>query len=376
MAYFLDLFTPETWDSFQQNTESSITGFRERQRRMAEERVSKGDIFLCYLTRLSRWCGVLRVESEAYYDDSPILDDPDPFKVRFRVEPIVILEPEYSIPIHEDEIWSNLSSTKHHEKGYRYWTGPFRNSLKIIEDSDGDHLMELLQRQQADPKIYPLSENDRRQLAGKRKVRIQDVEVEVEIPEEDEDEISTELTTPAPAIEQSARESVQMQAKVAEIGIEMGFDVWVPRNDRARVLEHISSSKYQKFSDKLPFNYNDQTIRTVEQIDVLWIDGMAMARAFEIEDTTAVYSGLLRMADLLALQPNMDIRLHIVAPDIRREKVLREIKRPAFSRLGKGRLSDQCSFLSYDSISALANTPHLSYMKDAVIAEYEEFAEV
>jgi hypothetical protein len=32
-----------------------------------------------------------------------------------------------------------------------------------------------------------------------------------------------------------------------------------------------------------------------------------MARAFEIEHTTAVYPGLLRMADLLALQPNMDI---------------------------------------------------------------------
>ena len=28
----------------------------------------------------------------------------------------------------------------------------------------------------------------------------------------------------------------------------------------------------------------------------------------------AIYSGLLRMADLLALQPNMNIRLHIVAP--------------------------------------------------------------
>ena len=45
----------------------------------------------------------------------------------------------------------------------------------------------------------------------------------------------------------------------------------------------------------------------------------SIVRAFEVEHTTAVYSGLLRMADLLALQPNMDIRLHIVAPDERRD---------------------------------------------------------
>ena len=63
MAYFLDLFTPETWRTFQQTAQASITGFRERQRHMAEDRVSKGDIFLCYLTRLSRWCGILKPES-------------------------------------------------------------------------------------------------------------------------------------------------------------------------------------------------------------------------------------------------------------------------------------------------------------------------
>jgi hypothetical protein len=33
---------------------------------------------------------------------------------------------------------------------------------------------------------------------------------------------------------------------------------------------------------------------------------------------TAIYSGLLRMADLLALQPRIQISLHIVAPASRR----------------------------------------------------------
>ena len=91
---------------------------------------------------------------------------------------------------------------------------------------------------------------------------------------------------------------------------------------------------------------------------------------------SAIYSGLLRMADLLALQSNMNIRLHIVAPDDKREKVLREIRRPVFSLLDRGPLYDQCSFLSYGAVRALGEAPHLSHMSDTIINEYEESAEV
>ena len=64
----------------------------------------------------------------------------------------------------------------------------------------------------------------------------------------------------------------------------------------------------------------------------------SIVRAFEVEHTTSVYSGILRMADLLALQPNMDIKLHIVAPVEKREKVFQEIRRPVFSLL----IVDRC----------------------------------
>ena len=82
VSYFLDLATPETWTAFCE-TGATIAGFRKRHRRLAGERVREGDIFLCYLTRLSRWFGVLQVQSEAYDDDSPRFDGPDPFTVRF-----------------------------------------------------------------------------------------------------------------------------------------------------------------------------------------------------------------------------------------------------------------------------------------------------
>ena len=375
MAYFLDLFTPETWHNFQQTTQASVTGFRERQRHMAEDRVSKGDIFLCYLTRLSRWCGILKVQSEVYYDDSPIFDDPDPFTARFKVEPIVLLKPEDAIPIYEDVVWNKLSVTKQFQRGTRGWTGFFRNSLNELNEDDGNYLIDLLKEQQAVPKIYTLTEKDNRQLAGKTKVRTLTGEVEVEIPDEDEDETSA-LAVAVPTIEPDSRESIRMQAKVAQIGAEMGFRIWVPRSDKARVLEYVPPGLHKTFLEALPLNYDDTTLRTVEQIDVLWLNGRSMARAFEVEHTTVIYSGLLRMADLLALQPNMDIRLHIVAPEDKRERVLREIRRPVFSLLDRGPLYKQCSFLSYESIHALGRTQHLAYMSDKIIAEYEESAEV
>ena len=374
MRYFLDLFTPETWLAFRE-TGATVTGFRQQHQRLASERVSQGDIFLCYLTRLSRWCGALQAESDAYYDDSPIHDDLDPFTVRFNVKPIVILEPELAIPIYDDRVWSTLTITNQYERGHRSWTGFFRGSLNRFEEDDGSYLVELLKKQQSNPESYPLTDEDKRQLARKRKVRTLDREVEIEVPDEADDAaLEPAMVEPIPAPD--SRESIQVQAKVAQIGAEMGFRIWVPRSDKARVLELIPATMHENFLELLPLNYDDTTLRTVEQIDVLWLKGRSMARAFEIEHTTAIYSGLLRMADLLALQPNMDIRLHIVAPPDKRERVLREIRRPVFSLLERGPLYEQCSFLSYDSIDLLAETQHLSHMSDTIIREYEESAEV
>ncbi len=81
------------------------------------------------------------------------------------------------------------------------------------------------------------------------------------------------------------------------------------------------------------------------------------------------------MADLLALQPNMDIDLHIVAPSERREKVFQELRRPVFSLLDKGPLYESCTFLSYDSVRELAQERHLAHLSDSVLDEYSEDAE-
>jgi hypothetical protein len=156
--------------------------------------------------------------------------------------------------------------------------------------------------------------------ALKRKVKTPTGEVEIAVPGEDdelEEAVSSRIEVP-PAValpgEPEARQSIRIQAEIAEIGAKMGFRIWIPAADRAKVLEIVQSSKKDSFLKDLPLNYEDNTLETIRQIDVLWLKGRYMVRAFEVEHTTAIYSGILRMADLLALQPNMQIRLHIVAP--------------------------------------------------------------
>jgi len=202
--------------------------------------------------------------------------------------------------------------------------------------------------------------------SGRGEVRRQDRVVTVTVPE------GTAIDQPAD--ERTIRESFHIQALLARIGEQMGFSIWLPKRDRSGVLKEWTPSD-AVLLDLLPLNYDETTIRTIEQIDVIWLKRRAIVRAFEVEHTTSVYSGILRMADLLALQPNMNIRLHIVAPATKRDKVFQEIRRPVFSLLEKGPLAENCTYLSYDSLHGLAAQKHLAHMSHTVLDEYAEEVE-
>jgi len=152
------------------------------------------------------------------------------------------------------------------------------------------------------------------------------------------------------------------------------YTIWLPRADRGRVLK-VWHAQPGEMVDDLPLGYDATTMKTIEQIDVIWLRNRSIVRAFEVEHTTSVYSGLLRMADLVALQPNINIKLHIVAPAEKREKVLQEIQRPVFSLLEGRALAEMCTYLSYDNVIEISELKHLAHLSDKVIEEYEESAE-
>ena len=192
------------------------------------------------------------------------------------------------------------------------------------------------------------------------------VDIPVTVPTLSDDEEETN-----PEADDTVRESMQIQGLLAKIGVAMGFAIWLPKADRGRVLKAWKAQSGELL-DELPLGYDRSTTKTIEQIDVLWLKKRSIVRAFEVEHTTSVYSGLLRMADLLALQPNINIKLHIVAPAEKREKVLQEIQRPVFSLLEGRPLSELCTYLSYDSVKAIGELKHLAHMSDDVIEDYGE----
>jgi predicted RNA-binding protein len=366
MAYYLDLFSPETCQMFS-DSDQTISGFRITQQNMAG-RIKPGDKLLCYVTRLSRWVGILEVTSESFQDSKPIFtSSDDPFIVRFRVKPTVWLPLDKAIPIKEEKLWKKLSFTKGYDKSSSTWTGKIRKSLSEIANQDALLIERLLMEQHTGGRTYELTEEDKKQLVVTT-VRTQGSEqVVVSIPQDEEKSISTDQ----PAV----RESIRIQAMLAEVGERMKMKIWIPRNDREKVIKLLKNGS-SNLLESLPMNYDDTTLKTIENIDVLWIRNRSIVRAFEVEHTTSIYSGILRMADLMALQPNLDIKAHIVAPIERKEKVFVEIMRPVFTLLERGPLSKSCTFLSYEAVTELSKEKRLEYMNDGVLDAYAEVAEV
>jgi hypothetical protein len=368
MAYYIDIFSPETYERFL-NSDRAVGGFTENKKGQASA-LKPGDKLICYVTRLSRWVGVLEVTGEMFVDETPrFTEESDPYVLRFPVVPKAVLPLEKAVPILDDSSWQNLSFTKSLSKDSSRWTMMVRSSLRKMEDVDGAYLESLLVKQQEEGSVFPLDEEDRKKLKAPRVKTTDNREVVVSIPE-NESTVTHSQEAPAP----SQRESIQMQALLSEIGSRMGMKIWLPRGDKQRVLEHWKPAQ-GALIERLPLNYDEATLQTIENIDVLWIRGRSIVRAFEVEHTTSIYSGILRLADLMALQPNLNIKTHIVAPLDRREKVFNELTRPVFTYLEKGPLQESCSFMSYDSVKELAKEKRLEYMTEAVLEDFEEQAE-
>jgi type II restriction enzyme len=76
---------------------------------------------------------------------------------------------------------------------------------------------------------------------------------------------------------------------------------------------------------------------SIRLIDVLWLDKdhQKVAAAFEVEHSTSIYSGIVRMLDLALSANDLHARagLYLVAPDAREADVRAQLRRPAFSRI-------------------------------------------
>jgi type II restriction enzyme len=132
------------------------------------------------------------------------------------------------------------------------------------------------------------------------------------------------------------RTHTEVQAWLRDLGIALGFDVWIAANDRGR--EWNGGVLRDGCLDELPPALVEvDGIDAIRLIDVLWLDrgGGPVVAAFEVEHTTSIYSGIVRLLDL-ALGPAGKAAvgsLFLVAPDAREEDVRAQLRRPAFRRI-------------------------------------------
>jgi type II restriction enzyme len=130
------------------------------------------------------------------------------------------------------------------------------------------------------------------------------------------------------------RTHTEIQGWLRDLGRNLGYQVWIAQNDRGRPYGggRLGEGCLDRLGDALEALPGIEAIRL---IDVLWLSRAdSIVAAFEVEHTTSIYSGIVRMLDL-ALGGKGDglHSLFLVAPDNREPDVRAQIARPAFSRI-------------------------------------------
>ncbi|HSN14882.1 MAG TPA: type II restriction endonuclease, partial [Anaeromyxobacteraceae bacterium] len=98
------------------------------------------------------------------------------------------------------------------------------------------------------------------------------------------------------AAREGDRTHAEIQGWLRDLGRALGFDVWIASNDRGRPLG--SGKLGDGCLDSLPPAL--AAVGSVPLIDVIWIDRATQGAdaAFEVEHTTSIHSGIMRMLDL------------------------------------------------------------------------------
>ena len=137
------------------------------------------------------------------------------------------------------------------------------------------------------------------------------------------------------AAREGDRTHTEVQGWLRDLGHALGFDVWIASNDNGRPYNggRLGDGCLPALPGEIDSAPGADAVRL---IDVLWLErgSNRVAGAFEVEHTTSIYSGIVRLLDL-ALGPAKESAqgLFLVAPDDRVEEVRAQLARPAFSRV-------------------------------------------
>lgn len=127
----------------------------------------------------------------------------------------------------------------------------------------------------------------------------------------------------------------EVQGWLRDLGKALGYAVWIAANDRSRAYGSGQLSDGCLVTLPAPL-VSAPGADAVRLIDVLWLDSETghVIAAFEVEHTTSIYSGIVRLLDLAyGSELKTCEGLFLVAPDGRENDVRQQIRRPAFSKI-------------------------------------------
>lgn len=173
--------------------------------------------------RASRFIGILKVTGEGFKSEDRIWKD-QLFPCRLKVKPVVTLTPETAVPVHNfrDKL---TCFTK--PKDPRAWGAYFRGSPIKWSVADGELIVQALLNAKEHPVVLPV---DKRKLAKRPPVFISKDDTLVTVP--DSPPLEAERKE---LISEDVTDHTRVQASLLKLGADMNFDVWVPRNDRAKI---------------------------------------------------------------------------------------------------------------------------------------------
>lgn len=160
--------------------------------------------------------------------------------------------------------------------------------------------------------------------------------------------IAEEPVSKASAADQLAETShTAVQAWLRDLGLKLGFDVWIASNDKTRMHEGCALGHGCLDTLALGVEHVSEIIRL---IDVIWLERETsrVAAAFEVEHTTSIYSGILRLLDLASIAEPVKKSLFIVAPQAREKDARAQLSRPVF----RAAAAVAPRFIAYEDLSA------------------------
>lgn len=120
-----------------------------------------------------------------------------------------------------------------------------------------------------------------------------------------------------------------LQYELCALGVFAGYKVYVPNSDRNRLIKN-SQTIGEDFKSNLVNNFKLMNSRS-DDIDCLWVDDQGnVVKAFEVENSTGVDSGMSRMSSL-----QIDIPCYIVGTQESYNKKFVELKETSYKNSNK-----------------------------------------